>query len=481
MKQRFITTVCFLLFCLLTDVAQTTKTYTIEINRDDFEFGEYDGYFSIGPSDVDMAYTKDIFEMPSLLFKDAEIVLPEQEKLKNLTFTVGNYTTIPNVVIPPFLGCIPMDTNESNNEDIYIPYEIKDYPFEYEYSEQTRFGRRTAYVSFNVYAYNAITRTVSWPESFSITIETEPLEQWEYVSCSMPNALFIDEKILNPEDFWNEKKIPSIVGSVWSYVNYETTTDGEEEYDFFRYTVLDEPKELNGHTYYPMVKYSTCEYIPGQEELRVYLREEGCKIYKYLEQEGEETLLYNFAIQPYDKYFEKQHNYFKTVNGKALNISTQEKCFTAEDGFPFRKMTIENMTWIDGIGNVRDFLAEYNTKTGSSVLNYYRSGDGRVVYKNALTDLTSYKTDDCAISGANAIRECGISKKTMIQAIGQNLTCTSPHATKLEVYTMDALKVGEASFINGEAVVKVNKTPATYLYIVTYPDGRRESGKVVVK
>ena len=46
---------------------------------------------------------------------------------------------------------------------------------------------------------------------------------------------------------------------------------------------------------------------------------------------------------------------------------------------------------------------------------------------------------------------------------------------------MDAVKVGEATFENGEAMVKVNKTPATYLYIVTYPDGRRESGKVMVK
>ena len=61
------------------------------------------------------------------------------------------------------------------------------------------------------------------------------------------------------------------------------------------------------------------------------------------------------------------------------------------------------------------------------------------------------------------------------------LTCTSPHATKLEVYTLDAIKVGESAFTNGEAMVKVNKTPATYLYIVTYPDGRRESGKVMVK
>ena len=64
---------------------------------------------------------------------------------------------------------------------------------------------------------------------------------------------------------------------------------------------------------------------------------------------------------------------------------------------------------------------------------------------------------------------------------GSTLLCTSPTAVKLEVYTMDAIKVGEAAFANGEATVKVDKTPATYLYIVTYPNGSRESGKVMVK
>lgn len=64
---------------------------------------------------------------------------------------------------------------------------------------------------------------------------------------------------------------------------------------------------------------------------------------------------------------------------------------------------------------------------------------------------------------------------------GATFLCTSPTAVKLEVYTMDAIKVGEAAFANGGATVKVRKTPATYLYIVTYSDGRRESGKVVVK
>ena len=45
---------------------------------------------------------------------------------------------------------------------------------------------------------------------------------------------------------------------------------------------------------------------------------------------------------------------------------------------------------------------------------------------------------------------------------------------------MDAIKVGEARFVDGEATVKVGEAPVIYLYIVTYPDGSRESGKVVV-
>ena len=59
--------------------------------------------------------------------------------------------------------------------------------------------------------------------------------------------------------------------------------------------------------------------------------------------------------------------------------------------------------------------------------------------------------------------------------------CTSPDAIKLEVYTMDAVKVGEARFVGGKASVKVANTSTVYLYIVTYPDGRRESGKIALQ
>ncbi|MBQ8607626.1 MAG: leucine-rich repeat protein [Bacteroidaceae bacterium] len=65
-----------------------------------------------------------------------------------------------------------------------------------------------------------------------------------------------------------------------------------------------------------------------------------------------------------------------------------------------------------------------------------------------------------------------------IHTLASSLTCTSSDAVKIEVYSLDALKVGESHFANGQATIKVSHTPATYLYIVTYPDGKRESGKV---
>ena len=81
---------------------------------------------------------------------------------------------------------------------------------------------------------------------------------------------------------------------------------------------------------------------------------------------------------------------------------------------------------------------------------------------------------------ANSIGKNPIPPYSKVYCPSSIIFCSSTTATKLEIYTMDAVKVGEAAFTNGEATVKVGKTPATYLYIVTYPNGRRESGKVVI-
>ncbi|MBQ8608240.1 MAG: hypothetical protein IJ417_08660, partial [Bacteroidaceae bacterium] len=71
------------------------------------------------------------------------------------------------------------------------------------------------------------------------------------------------------------------------------------------------------------------------------------------------------------------------------------------------------------------------------------------------------------------------SKPTYHSADG-TFRCTSPTATLLEVYTPTGIKVGEATFQNGEAVVKVGTNGASlYLYVVIYPDGTRSCGKVM--
>lgn len=495
MKEKFFATVCFLLLFAMTGIAQTTKTYKIEINRDEIKRHEYNGGIYLESKDYRTPY-----EGPAILWGEINILLPDQEKLKSFSFEIGD-SIIEEGIVLANIYYILMNTADSENGNA-LGYEIKDYPFVINHNEfDIGLGYRSVYINYTPFAYNAITQELRWATDISFTIETEPVEEWEYNTCV--NFEDFIHRFVNYEDYWKEKKMPSIVGSVWSYINYETNTEGEEEYDFFRYTVLDEPKEMNGHTYYPMVKYTTCEYDSDKEELRAYLREEGCRIYQYIEEEERDTMLYNFAIRPFGFLCGSDYEFFQVVNGDTLCIDEHGSVFTAEDGHPFRRMVIKRNKlpkhqyheWIDGIGNIRDFFYEYNpdvsqlTTGKGTLLNYYRSGDGRVVYKNPfkVTDYykgynyTGYKTDDCAL-GAEAVEETLQEKSTVhLQTIGSTLFCTSPNAVKLDVYTMDALKVGEASFINGEAVVKVNKTPATYLYIVTYPDGRRESGKVMVK
>ena len=69
-----------------------------------------------------------------------------------------------------------------------------------------------------------------------------------------------------------------------------------------------------------------------------------------------------------------------------------------------------------------------------------------------------------------------------VRAISGTISCTSPTATLLEVYTSTGIKVGEAAFQNGEAVVKVgSNVPSLYLYVVIYPDGTRSCGKMMRK
>ena len=344
--------------------------------------------------------------------------------------------------------------------------------------------------------------TIIWTEGFGSLVNPIsegmilPGSYESFQSCKIDN-----QTVINRENMTAPLTYISWVGAVWSYLSYEMNKS-----EFIRYTVLDEPKTINGNVYFPLVRYTSCEYQKEKEERRWHIRQENNFVYVLKKDvpeydweksvSTEERVILNETDDDYVFY---DFNYVKNkVYAFKLNPnnSLQKIFMTDTSSISIKGEQIhriinidEGTSWINGIGNIRDLMnpypisSEVPTYNCGIVLNYFHSGDRSIVYYNPFlsSEYEGFKPTDCAISDANAIRECGISKKTMIQAIGQTLTCTSPNAVKLDVYTMDAIKVGEASFINGEAVVKVNKTPETYLYIVTYPDGRRESGKVMVK
>ena len=314
-----------------------------------------------------------------------------------------------------------------------------------------------------------------------------------------------------------EKTICTWVGAVWSYYSYQG-----EDYSYFRYTVLDRPEEIDGLTYYPLVKYKNCEYQEGDEVEticrirqgvdKVYMRKDDFEgNYKYKElvqfkEEGNDYILYDFSLGKDDEYCQ-----LSSTDGTVYDTTIIFRVDTiqAYNNLPLKQMAIQRKTcepyyymdlWIEGIGSTYDLLVPFgHAKVDCScyrTLNYFCSADSSVIYRNPRRkdaneppqygyyfDSSRYdhfKEDDCALNPSK-IGEMADVSPFIIQANNGVVSCTSPTAVKLEIYTMDAVKVGEAAFISSKATVKVDKVPATYLYIVTYPNGRRESGKVAVK
>ena len=345
--------------------------------------------------------------------------------------------------------------------------------------------------------------TIIWTEGFGSLVNPIsegmilPGSYESFQSCEIDNQV-----VINREDMEIPLTYISWIGAVWSYLSYE-----KNKSEFIRYTVLDDPQIINGNVYFPLVRYTSCEYQKEKEERRWHIRQENNFVYvlkKDLPEydweksaSTEERVILNETDDDYVLY---DFNYVQNkVYGLKLNpdnslqniFMTDTSSVSIREGHIHRVITLDGGTsWIDGIGNIGDLMYPYPISSNAPtcvcgiVLNYFRSADKSIVYYNPFqsSEYDRFNPDDCALDSITSVSIGTINEQAIhLQVNGSTLFCTSPNAVKLDVYTMDAVKVGEASFINGEAVVKVNKTPATYLYIVTYPDGRRESGKVVVK
>lgn len=293
----------------------------------------------------------------------------------------------------------------------------------------------------------------------------------------------------------------------WSYVSFDkSSANGQETNSYTRYSVGG-LVSVGKVSYNKLLEYTACDDRSAGNDVKTYrIRFDGNRIYILkedapdyakqgiiLKEEGLDYLLYDFDLKEGEEFCKY------TENGKdTISVTISERSsVTCSNGqtFNVQRLSMGTASWIETWGSTEELLYPFKPnhmeRDNGSSLNYAFLMEGHeepLFYYNPFGDIagvsTAFKTNDCALEEYSwlTIEENTIKKPyAQVHTIGQTLLCTSPTAVKLEVYTMDAVKVGEADFANGEATVKVGKVPATYLYIVTNPDGRRESGKVVVK
>ncbi len=249
--------------------------------------------------------------------------------------------------------------------------------------------------------------------------------------------------------FVNESK-------VWHYKKWKQGFVGQEDkYYFYQGDTV-----INGITAKKMYLKFDKESNKGNYQASLY--EDGQKVYCCYPNKKDFELLYDFGAKKGEEVTISNITYVMEdveeikVGDEALRILYLSYT-EGDEKFQF--------TWVQGFGGESIPLNSNPKLTGSYENFICCEMDGKVVLEgeDILKAIATPKTNN-----------------PNIQVHASTLHCTAPDAVKLAVYTMDAIKVGGAHFVDGEATVKVGEAPAMYFYIVTYPDGRRESGKARV-
>ncbi len=239
---------------------------------------------------------------------------------------------------------------------------------------------------------------------------------------------------------------------------------------------------ISGDTIYQgesyKVLYEQRWFIGGKEteEILALIRQVGNKVYS-----THPRLYYDFGLFQGD--FVEDYAWgtsetrggwlIKEVSDTILTDGISRRCLKVDyvvipkDGERFIEYSD---IWVEGIGSLYHGLVLQSPAV---------SGWGDYTLESVLSDGKYQYVKE--VFGIN-LQTQKKSKPTYHSADG-TFRCASPTATLLEVYTPTGIKVGEATFQNGEAVVKVGETShlSLYLYVVIYPDGTRSCGKVMGK
>ncbi|MBQ8606864.1 MAG: hypothetical protein IJ417_01545, partial [Bacteroidaceae bacterium] len=164
---------------------------------------------------------------------------------------------------------------------------------------------------------------------------------------------------------------------------------------------------------------------------------------------------------------------------KAAELNVNSEAWMAYDKVFKDLQSIVQDPYLPELGEITNLCKEYYEQTALGIIqNRLLTTEEIIAEIQKVQDLL-----DQFITISSIDVNQSESAYTRVELDGEILRCTSPTATLLEVYTPTGIKVGEATFQNGEAVVEVseNSLPSLYLYVVIYPDGTRSCGKVMGK
>ncbi|MBQ8866889.1 MAG: hypothetical protein IJ013_04115 [Bacteroidaceae bacterium] len=194
----------YLLSCICL-VAQTTKTYTVTFDRENFTITNYRGNKIITSATYDLAFDEDTLK-PAIPYKIVNILLPEKQKLKSFSFSVGNTLTMEGVTLssnPTYMATNQISTSILSSQ---ICYPQVNYPLEVELlREQTLECYRYACFKVPVLSYNAASKVITWACGVNINIETEEfvsdsqqLARQDVITGILQNILFNPDEIYEP-------------------------------------------------------------------------------------------------------------------------------------------------------------------------------------------------------------------------------------------------------------------------------------------
>ena len=185
---------CIVLF------AQTTRTYTMTYERDDFTIEQTENFHTIESDKHDLLLEEDS-QKPAIPYITAKILLPDMQEIEDYSFHVVEGQSEYNISLcsnpqPISMNATTDTTNVSNS------YPMMNYPFKVEYVRTGIMdGYHIAHFKVSPISYNAYESIITWATSIVLNITTIPVDESkidQYVHKGNMDGI-LRNILLNPE------------------------------------------------------------------------------------------------------------------------------------------------------------------------------------------------------------------------------------------------------------------------------------------